>query len=303
MTGPTAIGLPAENTAAIQASGSIQVFTDWKALLSLGAPSQVTVTLQENNGPIREYYVFTPGAPGRGDPGDDSTGVATFPGLKPDGYTIRIQAMGGGGTTGTTIGDAVAQAGATVQAYLPVHPTQIGLPPPPPASCGSTNLYQEVQGVDHWVEIAGTSPLEAYGSVRGSWFADTDLPGDHQGHDRNFYLAPDNDYAGLLSDSNDTDTRYDGRKLMECEWDSGFNPDHTSTSFPVAGWPIIGDRVWVSGPWIYDCDHTYSGFQFPYHTEFHVWAASPTPEALAFTRPAGGSRSRCAVFRASAWPW
>lgn len=266
-------------------TGRVLVFTDWKALSSQGGASQVTIALRENGGGARRYDVFTPGAPRRGDPGVDATGQAVFADLEPASYSVRIQALGPRGEiAGTAHGLLVVASGAEAVAYLPVHPSHVGLPPAPPARCGAANLYQELEGQDHWIEIDGLAPIEAYGSVRGSWFADTDLPGDHKGHDRNFYLAPDADYAGLVADSNDTDTRYDGRKLMECEWDSGFSPQSRTMSPPVSNWPIVGDRAWVSGPWIYDCDHAYPGFRIPYHTEFHAWAASPTPMAEAFTR-------------------
>ncbi len=278
--GPSTVQVSAYPAPPGATTGGIEVFTDWKALLITGAPSQVTVALRETNGPIQASYVFTPGGT-KGDPGIDATGTVDFSNLPPGGYSVKISATGA--SIGSNAEDVIAQAGSTSELYLPVHPATVGLPPTPPSACGSTGILGELEGDDHWIPIVD-QPLEAYGSVRGSWFADVDLPADHDGHDRNFYLAPDDDYAGLLSDSNDTDVRYDGHKLMECEWDSGFNPNNQSLSLPLANWPIVGDRTWVSGPWIYDCDHSFSGFQIPYHTEFHSWAAAPFPMAEAFTR-------------------
>jgi hypothetical protein len=116
----------------------------------------------------------------------------------------------------------------------------------------------------HWV-AASAAPSEeyvpAYGVVRRSHASADDFPPDHETHDWNIVVKLDDAYKGLYSSAAE---KLNGEPVMEYEWEM--------RSFPREFWPIVGDRIWTFGRWIFDCGHQ------PYLTEFHP------PLAIALTR-------------------
>jgi hypothetical protein len=74
-------------------------------------------------------------------------------------------------------------------------------------------------------------------------YATNDLFIDHDSHDQAFDVRPDASSQFLLSDANIEDK--DG--LIENEWESA--------DFPTWSSPNVGDRVWVHGNWVLDCNH------------------------------------------------
>jgi hypothetical protein len=118
-----------------------------------------------------------------------------------------------------------------------------------------------------------------YGEVRFSNLASLDLFIDHDWHDFNFFTKLEGDAHFLNSAANQKNTnsflcyrqsnptcRSDkGEALMEIEWDT--------RHYPERFWASAGDRVWMTGRYIWDCGHPAG-----YHTEIHP------PKAIALTR-------------------
>ena len=109
------------------------------------------------------------------------------------------------------------------------------------------------------------------GVVIASHISAIDLPFNHSvdppserprvRHDWNLFLAPDEQYQGMLTDANLLAGGH-----MEIEW------EQSPSQFSLDSLPAIGDRVAVRGRWIYDCGHP------PYKTEIHA------PNAIAVVR-------------------
>jgi hypothetical protein len=127
-------------------------------------------------------------------------------------------------------------------------------------------------GLDpHYLPVRDAGPAQEpppeimEGTVREAFANFYDYPYDHFSHDVNFYLEPDPDYREKVGLANAVEI-IDGRlvQLMEMEWDMSL--------FPSDVWPIVGDRVWMKGRYIWDCGHR------PYKNEIHP------PQFVAFTR-------------------
>ena len=117
-----------------------------------------------------------------------------------------------------------------------------------------------------------------YGNVRFTQLASLDLFIDHDWHDFNLFVKFDgeayylnsianskNNNSFLCYDPGDKGCSVKGETLMEVEWDT--------KHYPERFWGSAGDRVWMTGRYIWDCGHPNG-----YHTEIHP------PHALALTR-------------------
>jgi hypothetical protein len=119
-----------------------------------------------------------------------------------------------------------------------------------------------------------------YGEVRYSTLASLDLFIDHDWHDFTFFTRLGGDAYKLNSATNQRNDNsflcYNqnnsncpsvrGETVMEIEWDT--------KHYPERFWASVGDQVWMTGRYIWDCGHPPN-----YHTEIHA------PKALALTRP------------------
>jgi len=91
--------------------------------------------------------------------------------------------------------------------------------------------------------------------------AEEDLWWTHFTHDFTFKVIPDPAYQRLLSSWVNPDGTTGVHTDMEVEWDSASLMDEKEGyqriwgAVPEFVWPAVGDRVWVSGRWIFDCGH------------------------------------------------
>ena len=115
------------------------------------------------------------------------------------------------------------------------------------------------------------------GSVVQSYFAYEDYPDIHDSHDLTIDIHPDEAYLNspsfpLLSNGNHSSNNAESTindvlpnpeyhpDTFHVEWEAGilaneFTGDGSAHFFPKWAWPIMGDRVWVNGSWIFDCGH------------------------------------------------
>lgn len=147
----------------------------------------------------------------------------------------------------------------------------------------SLAMFQPEVFLPHYVDAGcGNSPrLPAegvYGDVRYSTLATLDLFVNHDWHDFLFFVKLDGQAYSLNSAANAKNSNsflcysdnkacssLRGESLMEMEWDT--------KHYPERFWATSGDRVWMTGRYVWDCGHPPS-----YHTEIHP------PKAVAFTR-------------------
>ena len=91
--------------------------------------------------------------------------------------------------------------------------------------------------------------------------AEEDLWWTHNTHDFTFKVIPDSPYQHLLSSWVNPDGTTGIHTDMEVEWDNASLMDEHEGfqriwgAVPEFVWPAVGDRVWVSGRWIFDCGH------------------------------------------------
>jgi hypothetical protein len=123
---------------------------------------------------------------------------------------------------------------------------------------GAVATPAQVFGVD-----ANGNVMENSTSQAPSEVAEEDLPWSHYTHDKTIDVIPDTGYKHLLSTYLTTSGAFVTRDRMEVEWDnassmveSNGESDQTWGAEPTFVWPSVGDRVWVSGRWIFDCGHT-----------------------------------------------
>ncbi|HEX8398048.1 MAG TPA: hypothetical protein VF644_11525 [Pyrinomonadaceae bacterium] len=109
----------------------------------------------------------------------------------------------------------------------------------------------------HWKNVEADEYKTAEGVVQKVVAADSDFPPHHWSHDWDFHVKLDDAYKGLNSTANENG-------VMAMEWEMN--------NYPLEFRPIVGDRIWAVGRWIWDCGHR------PYKTEFHP------PIATAVTR-------------------
>lgn len=92
-------------------------------------------------------------------------------------------------------------------------------------------------------QVAGRRSAE--GVVVESRPAGEDIYLSHDFHDYNVMVRPDAPYAGLLGSANLVPG--EEHNLIEGEWEV--------QEIPLWAWPAAGDRVRMSGNWIWDCGH------------------------------------------------
>ena len=85
----------------------------------------------------------------------------------------------------------------------------------------------------------------------------TDDPRTHTSYDFTFNVKPDPGYENLLGTGN-----FEGRG-QETE---RLHVEREGLTFPAWAWPDRGDRVFMVGSWVWDCDHTTASGE---HTEIH----------------------------------
>jgi hypothetical protein len=99
------------------------------------------------------------------------------------------------------------------------------------------------------------------GDQSTSEVAEEDLWWTHYTHDFTFKVIPDPAYTHLLSSWVNPDGTTGVHTDMEVEWDHASLMDEKEGfqriwgAVPEFVWPAVGDRVWVSGRWIFDCGH------------------------------------------------
>lgn len=127
------------------------------------------------------------------------------------------------------------------------------------------------------LEGSVATPQQKFGTTNGvangpggngqssSEVAEEDLPWNHYTHDKTIDVIPDRGYQHLLSSYLDQQdpSQVQVHDHMEVEWESASSmqePDGSSGltwgGEPQFVWPSVGDRVWVSGRWVFDCGHT-----------------------------------------------
>lgn len=116
------------------------------------------------------------------------------------------------------------------------------------------------------------------GSQSTSEVAEEDLWWNHFTHDFTIKVIPDSAYSHLLDKWVNPDGTTGVDTDMEVEWDSASLMDEKEGfqriwgAVPEFVWPTVGDRVWISGRWIFDCGHPGPNPQIPYvrfSTEIH----------------------------------
>jgi hypothetical protein len=140
--------------------------------------------------------------------------------------------------------------------------------------------------VPSWVSVDSHETRTIEGVLTGSNIADTDFPLSpwHAYYDWNFHIKPDKQYNYLLNPKTGPN--------IECEWDTAF--------FPSWAWPQEGQRIWICGRWIYDCQHPNADGDAPgtgHSTEIHPPKAVATfrTEAVQFPSNLGPTRANNAI--------
>ncbi len=146
-----------------------------------------------------------------------------------------------------------------------------------------------------WVWV---DPSDRYRDATGlavkARVTETDFPAGHDSHDQNTDIFLDAGQDGVLSDgAKDHDGDGTGDSI-EVEWEIGTFPDETGSdperTFPKWAWPSLGDRVWVNGPWIFDCGHPKDiGGVNHYRTEIHPIRAIAAMRDQVRTMPGTGT--------------
>jgi len=115
-----------------------------------------------------------------------------------------------------------------------------------------------------WAHVISNKSQVVEGEIVKSEVNYQEYPFNHYSHDQNFYVKLDPIYDAYKAPANEV---VEGEQVMEMEWETA--------NFPPEFWPMKGDRVWMMGRYVWDCEHIYDkGLR----TEIHP------PEAVAFTR-------------------
>ena len=113
-----------------------------------------------------------------------------------------------------------------------------------------------------WVSVEAADQAKiAEGIIRKSAVTHTDFPTNHESHDWNYHVFLDPQYQVMNSDANELEG---SERWMEMEWET--------KQLDMRFWPMVDDRTWTLGRWIFDCGHP------PYRTEIHP------PKVVAFSR-------------------
>ncbi len=113
--------------------------------------------------------------------------------------------------------------------------------------------------VPSWVSAAhrdarkGAAVRTIKGVLTQSRISGTDFPMKpwHNSYDWNYFVKTDKQFFYLNSPANNDYDAKNRTSVMECEWDSKF--------VPLWSLPMPGDRIQVTGRWIYDCGHPING--------------------------------------------
>jgi hypothetical protein len=129
-----------------------------------------------------------------------------------------------------------------------------------------------------------------------------DFPDSHDSHDMNFYVRLDSTAAnngavstfGLDHFGRDPGDEGYTPDTIEVEWETGILTSQLlgdGVFFPKSMWPVAGDRVWVNGYWVFDCQHEQeneSTGEKGLRTEIHPPRALAVMRNQVATPPAGG---------------
>ncbi|HKZ94389.1 MAG TPA: thioredoxin domain-containing protein [Candidatus Bathyarchaeia archaeon] len=111
---------------------------------------------------------------------------------------------------------------------------------------------------DTWMPVydGDNMPKQATGEVRYARVSSMDHPFNHESQDFVFNVRLDPEYYHLLSGVSPDYGQVEnlGDHEMHMEWETDY--------FHQFAWPSVGDRVWLTGLWIWDCGHEPK-------TEFH----------------------------------
>ena len=127
-----------------------------------------------------------------------------------------------------------------------------------------------------WVDPSHPMQSETGVVEEKSDYATNDLFIDHDSHDQAFDVRPDASSQFLMSDANIEDKG----GLIENEWESN--------DFPTWAWPNVGDRVWLNGNWVLDCNHE-EGTSQHYDAEIHPMRAIAAMRHEVHTLPGSGT--------------
>lgn len=131
------------------------------------------------------------------------------------------------------------------------------------------------------------------GTVTDAFPTHSDFPAVHDTHDVDMHILPDAGYEGLVSNAAAPGTPGElNQGEMEVEWEFGTFPSETSgdppeRTFPRWAWPSTGDRVFVSGQWVFDCGHPDANDRF--FSELHPLRAIASMRDQVHTMPGTGS--------------
>lgn len=131
-----------------------------------------------------------------------------------------------------------------------------------------------IRTVPGWVPVLDETEYEVEGSLFHSFQTWTDVPvwQWHRWYDWNFHITPDSGYAYVVGPGNGGPSKKELDEMkkkgerwlgkagsLECEWDCGAFGAKPGPMFASDwAWPLTGQRVWISGRWIYDCGHASS---------------------------------------------
>jgi len=148
--------------------------------------------------------------------------------------------------------------------------------------------------VPSWVSASKRSKttLSQVRTIRGvlteSRISGTDFPFKpwHEQYDWNYFVKTDPQFFYLQSPANGSYNVKNKSAIMECEWDTKF--------VPLWSLPMPGDRIQITGRWIFDCGHPING---KHRSELHPPKAviSFRDETAKFSGNKGFSRASQAI--------
>ncbi len=145
-----------------------------------------------------------------------------------------------------------------------------------------------------WVKDDPAEHIKALtGTVTDAFPTHSDFPAVHDTHDVDMHVLPDAGYEGLVSNATAPGTPGElNQGEIEVEWEFGTFPSETSgdppeRTFPRWAWPTAGDRVYVSGQWVFDCGHPDDNDR--YFSEIHPMRAIASMRDQVHTMPGTGT--------------
>ena len=145
-----------------------------------------------------------------------------------------------------------------------------------------------------WVKDDSAEHVKSLaGTVTDAFPTHSDFPAVHDTHDVDMHVLPDAGYEGLVSNATAPGTPGElNQGEIEVEWEFGTFPSETSgdppeRTFPRWAWPTAGDRVYVSGQWVFDCGHPDDNGR--YFSEIHPMRAIASMRDQVQTMPGTGT--------------